>query len=221
MTVGLHGTGVRGTGHTVLATADSEAFSSLRRRPTSRKERKAIGKALREDVPRPSLGAWEPPVDRPDPIQLIMDSHEGRVPELIPIRVARMVTSPYGFLRGTAIVMAEDVAGLPSTGIMPVICGDAHLGNFGFYASPEGELVIDLNDFDEAHPGCWEWDLRRLAASIWVAGRENGSSEEECGDSVRACVSAVSGRGALPRRAAVADAVLQPARRRPAARNRD
>ena len=149
-----------------------------------------MGKALRDDVPRSSLGNWEPPFGRPDPIQLIMDSHEGRVPELIPIRVARMVTRPYGFLRGTAIVMAEDVAGLPATGIMPVICGDAHLGNFGFYASPEGELVIDLNDFDEAHPGWWEWDLRRLVASIWVAGRENGSSEDECGDSVRACVSA-------------------------------
>jgi uncharacterized protein (DUF2252 family) len=82
------------------------------------------------------------------------------------------------------------VAGLPSTGIVPVICGDAHLGNFGFYASPEGELVIDLNDFDEAHPGAWEWDLRRLVASIWVAGRENGSSEDDCRDSVLACVAA-------------------------------
>ena len=97
----------------------------------------------------------------------------------MPVRVGRMIASPYGFLRGTAIVMAEDVARLPSTGITPVICGDAHLGNFGFYASPEGELVIDLNDFDEAHPGGWEWDLRRLVASIWVAGRQNGSTEDE------------------------------------------
>ncbi len=177
-------------GHTVLASADSEAFASLRRRPTSRKERKAMGKALRNEVPRSALAEWKVPIGRPDPIQLILDSHEGRVPALIPIRVARMVTSPYGFLRGTAIVMAEDVAHLPATGIMPVICGDAHLGNFGFYASPEGELVIDLNDFDEAHPGGWEWDLRRLAASIWVAGRENGSAEDECADSVRACVAA-------------------------------
>ena len=103
-----------------------------------------------------------------------MESHEGRLDWLIPVRVARMVISPYGFLRGTAIVMADDVARLPATGINPVVCGDAHLGNFGFYASPEGELVIDLNDFDEAHPGSWEWDLRRLVASIWVAGRENG-----------------------------------------------
>jgi uncharacterized protein (DUF2252 family) len=86
--------------------------------------------------------------------------------------------------------MAADVAPLPATGITPVICGDAHLGNFGFYASPEGELVIDLNDFDEAHPGGWEWDLRRLVASIVVAGRENGASEEECQESVLGCVAA-------------------------------
>jgi hypothetical protein len=79
-----------------------------------------------------------------------------------------MIASPYGFLRGSAVVMAHDVAQLPSTGITPVVCGDCHLGNFGFYASPERELVIDLNDFDEAHPGAWEWDLRRLAASIWL-----------------------------------------------------
>ena len=89
---------------------------------------------------------------------------------LIPIRVGRMAATNYGFLRGTAVVMAEDVAHLPSTGIMPVVCGDSHLGNFGFYASPERDLVIDLNDFDEAHPGGREWDLRRLVASIWVAG---------------------------------------------------
>ena len=99
-----------------------------------------------------------------------------------------MAAAPYGFLRGAAIVMAEDVARLPSTGITPVICGDAHLGNFGFYASPERRLVIDLNDFDEAHPGAWEWDLRRLVASIWVAGRQNGASEQECEAAVLRCV---------------------------------
>ena len=101
-----------------------------------------------------------------------------------------MVASPYAFLRGTAAIMAEDFAGLPSTGITPVICGDAHLGNFGFYASPERALVFDLNDFDEAHPGAWEWDLRRLVTSVWVAGRQNGSSEEACRDAVLRCVSA-------------------------------
>ena len=119
-----------------------------------------------------------------------MESHEGRLDWLIPIRVGRMTATPYGFLRGTAIVMAEDVARLPATGITPVICGDSHLGNFGFYASPERDLVIDLNDFDEAHPGGWEWDLRRLVASIWVAGRQNGATETECEAAVRRCVAA-------------------------------
>ena len=99
-----------------------------------------------------------------------------------------MAASPYGFMRGAAIVMAADVARLPSTGITPVICGDAHMGNFGFYASPERDLVIDLNDFDEAHPGGWEWDLRRLVASIWVAGRQNGASEQKCESAVLRCV---------------------------------
>jgi uncharacterized protein (DUF2252 family) len=170
--------------------AEGDAFGSLRKRPTSRRERFAVGRALRKQVPRKSLGRWEAPADRRDPVQLIEESHQGRLDELVPIRVGRMVSSPYGFLRGTAIVMAADVAGLPATGITPVICGDAHLGNFGFYASPEGELVIDLNDFDEAHPGGWEWDLRRLVASIWVAGRENSSSEKQCAEAVASCVSA-------------------------------
>jgi uncharacterized protein (DUF2252 family) len=177
-------------GHTVLATADSELFTSLRRRATSRAERYALGRGLRREVRRRSLGDWSPPPGRADPVDLVIESHAGRVPDLVPIRVARMVTSPYGFLRGAAVVMAADVAGLPATGITPVVCGDAHLGNFGFYASPEGELVIDLNDFDEAHPGCWEWDLRRLVASVWVAGRENGASEEQCEAAVLACVAA-------------------------------
>ncbi|WP_258726490.1 DUF2252 domain-containing protein [Cellulomonas sp. NS3] len=176
--------------HTVLATPESDAFTSLRRRPTSRQERFALGKSLRQGVPRRALANWSAPTDRPDTVELIRRSHEGRLEGLVPIRVARMVASPYGFLRGTAIVMAHDVAGLPATGITPVVCGDAHLGNFGFYASPEGELVIDLNDFDESHPGAWEWDLRRLVASIWVAGRENAASEEQCAGAVASCVAA-------------------------------
>ena len=176
--------------HTVLVNAESAAYTSLRKQPVSRAERFAMGKALRKRVPRSLLGRWEAPADRPDPVTLIQQSHQGRLPELIPIRVSRMVASPYGFLRGTAIVMAEDTAGLPATGITPVVCGDAHLGNFGFYGSPEGELVLDLNDFDEAHPGCWEWDLRRLVASIWVAGRENAATEEQCATAVASCVSA-------------------------------
>jgi uncharacterized protein (DUF2252 family) len=147
-----------------------------------------MGKELRRQVPRRSLGEWSARSDRPDPVQLIIESHDGRLDWLIPVRVGRMAATPYGFLRGAAIVMAEDVARLPSTGITPVICGDAHLGNFGFYASPEQDLVIDLNDFDEAHPGAWEWDLRRLVASIWVAGRQNGASEPQCEAAVLRCV---------------------------------
>ncbi|HST84328.1 MAG TPA: DUF2252 domain-containing protein [Kineosporiaceae bacterium] len=180
---------VRRNGHVVLANANAEAYASLRHRPTPRAERYALGRSLRAQVPRRALGEWTQPADRPDVVQQIMRSHQGRVDWLIPIRVARMVASPYGFLRGTAVVMAEDLAHLPATGIQPVICGDAHLGNFGFYASPERDLVIDLNDFDEAHPGSWEWDLRRLAASIWVAGRHNQSSEAQCQSAVTSMAS--------------------------------
>jgi uncharacterized protein (DUF2252 family) len=175
-------------GHVVLPAVDGESYASLRRRPTPRTERYALGRRMREQVPRSVLGEWTPPIGRPDVVHQIMESHEGRVNWLIPVRVGRMVASPYGFLRGTATVMAEDLAHLPATGIRPVICGDAHLGNFGFYASPERDLVIDLNDFDEAHPGCWEWDLRRLAASIWVAGRQNASTEVQCENAVASCV---------------------------------
>ncbi|CAN5294051.1 DUF2252 domain-containing protein [soil metagenome] len=178
------------TGHTVLAEVDSGSYHSLRQRPVTRAERYALGKRLRKKVPRKSLADWTPPPSRPDPVDLINVSHQGRVDRLIPVRVGRMIASPYGFLRGTAVVMAEDVAHLPSTGIIPVVCGDAHLGNFGFYASPERDLVIDLNDFDEAHPGGWEWDLRRLVASIWVAGRENGASEKHCEEAAQSCVMA-------------------------------
>lgn len=177
-------------GHTVLAEADGATFASLRRRTSSRAERYQLGKSLRRKVSREALGDWRVTARRADPVDLILSSHQGRLDRLIPIRVGRMVASPYGFLRGTAIVMADDVASLPRTGITPVICGDAHLGNFGFYASPERDLVIDLNDFDEAHPGGWEWDLRRLVASIWVAGRQNGFTEEVCRASVVSCVAA-------------------------------
>jgi uncharacterized protein (DUF2252 family) len=176
--------------HTVFADADGAAYSSLRHRPVDRAERYAIGKRLRKRAPRSALAGWKVQTGRPDPVAQIMDSHEGRIGRLVPIRVGRMVASPYGFLRGTAVVMAEDVAHLPATGITPVVCGDSHLGNFGFYASPERDLVIDLNDFDEAHPGAWEWDLRRLVASIWVAGRFNGAAEDHCEAAARACVGA-------------------------------
>src|SRR6266545_5644898 len=153
----------------------------------TRQERYAAGRALRERAPRGALGRWRPAEDRADPVDLIEESHAGRLQRLVPLRVGRMAASPYAFLRGAAALMAEDFAGLPRTGVEPVICGDAHLGNFGFYASPERDLVFDLNDFEEAHPGPWEWDLRRLVTSVWVAGRQNGLAEGTCEDAARWC----------------------------------
>ena len=176
--------------YSALRGADTSSYQSVRVRPIPRVDRFALGRKLRHEVPRAALGEWHPADTRPDPVVLIQRSHEGRIASLIPIRIGRMVSSPYGFLRGATVVMTSDLASLPSTGIMPVICGDAHLGNFGFYASPERELVLDLNDFDEAHPGPWEWDLRRLVSSIWVAGRQNGSRESQCAEAVMSCVAA-------------------------------
>ena len=165
-----------------------DGFTSLRRPARPRAERYEMGRALRERAHRTDMAYWTPAPDRVDPVRQIVAAHEGRVDRLIPVRVSRMIASPYAFLRGSANIMADDFAGLPMTGITPVICGDAHLGNFGFYASPERELVFDLNDFDEAHPGAWEWDLRRLVTSVYVAGRQNGFRESSCGDAVRHCV---------------------------------
>jgi uncharacterized protein (DUF2252 family) len=168
--------------------ASDDRFASLRRPAPPRSQRYDLGRSLRERAHRSDLGAWSPPPDRRDPVRQTADAHTGRLPGLIPVRVGRMVASPYAFLRGSAGIMADDFARLPRTGITPVICGDAHLGNFGFYASPERELVFDLNDFDEAHPGPWEWDLRRLVVSVYVAGRQNGFREGACGDAVVHCV---------------------------------
>src|SRR5258706_3711832 len=144
--------------------------------PTS-KERRAAGRALRERVRRGDLGIWRPKKDRPEPIDVIEEAHAGRLDQLIPVRIGRMVTSPYAFLRGAASLMAEDFSSLPRTGLEPVICGDALLGNFGFYASPKRDLVFDLNDFDEAHPGPWEGDLCRGVTGICVAGPGNAPAQ--------------------------------------------
>jgi uncharacterized protein (DUF2252 family) len=175
-------------GRIVLDTGDDDGFASLRRPSRPRAERYGLGRSLRERSPRSDLAHWAPAPGRVDPVEQLIDAHEGRLQWLIPVRIGRMVASPYAFLRGSANIMADDFATLPHTGITPVICGDAHLGNFGFYASPERELVFDLNDFDEAHPGAWEWDLRRLVTSVWVAGRQNGFREHACEEAVRHCV---------------------------------
>src|SRR4051812_2814327 len=175
-------------GHDVLGTGGDDEFASLRRRARPRAQRYELGRSLRERAPRSNLGFWRPSPGRSDPVQQLVAAHQGRVPWLIPVRVGRMAASPYAFLRGSANIMADDFASLPATGITPVICGDAHLGNFGFYASPERELVFDLNDFDEAHPGPWEWDLRRLVTSVYVAGRQNGFREGACAGAAQPCV---------------------------------
>jgi uncharacterized protein (DUF2252 family) len=137
-------------------------------------ERRAAGKELRSKVPRSSHAEWTPATDRPNPLSLLEDQNRTRLPNLVPLRFARMSASPFTFLRGSAIVMAQDLAGTPVTGIQVQICGDAHLNNFGIYATPERNQVFDVNDFDETMPGPWEWDLKRFVASIMLAGRNNG-----------------------------------------------
>ncbi|MET0426818.1 MAG: DUF2252 domain-containing protein [Actinoplanes sp.] len=177
-------------GHSVLDldTPADDGFASLRRPTRTRAERYELGRSLRERAHRSEMAYWTPPGNRVDPVLQIIEANQGRQPWLVPVRVGRMISSPYAYLRGSANVMADDFAGLPASGITPVICGDAHLGNFGFYASPERELVFDLNDFDEAHPGAWEWDLRRLVVSVHVAGRQNGFRESACAEAVEHCV---------------------------------
>ena len=152
-------------------------------------ERAANGRSMRSATPRSSHAAWEPPPDRPDPIAQLEEQAKARVPELVPIRYGRMAVSPFAFYRGAAYVMASDLAGTPRTGIRVQLCGDAHLSNFGGFASAERELLFDLNDFDETLPGPWEWDVKRLAASVAVAGRENGFTAECRTSMVRQAVS--------------------------------
>jgi uncharacterized protein (DUF2252 family) len=137
-------------------------------------ERAGRGKAARSAVPRASHAVYDPPADRPDPVGLLERQATTRVPDLVPVRYARMLASPFSYFRGAALPMAADLATTPVSGLAVQACGDAHLSNFGVYASPERALVFDLNDFDETLPGPWEWDVKRLAASLEVAGRGNG-----------------------------------------------
>src|SRR5271166_412563 len=142
-------------------------------------ERRAAGKALRDKVPRESHGEWKERPDRPDPIEILIASDVGRIPELVPIRHGRMLTSPFAFLRGAAAGMASDLSTTPTTGIRVQACGDCHLMNFGAFATPERNLIFDINDFDETLPAPWEWDLKRLGASLIAAGRYIGLKERD------------------------------------------
>jgi uncharacterized protein (DUF2252 family) len=140
-------------------------------------ESQAKGKQARSKVPRSSHAAFEPQPDRPDPVDLLESQAATRVPELVPIRYGRMMVSPFTFYRGAALVMASDLSSTPRSGLNSQVCGDAHLANFGVFGSPERQLVFDCNDFDETLPGPWEWDVKRLAASIVVAARQLGFSK--------------------------------------------
>src|SRR6187402_1423802 len=142
-------------------------------------ERVARGKAARREVPRSSHAGFTPGTHRPDPVALLEHQAATRVPELVPIRYGRMLVSPFTFYRGAALIMASDLAGTPRSGIIAQVCGDAHLMNFGVFASPERRLEFGLNDFDETYPGPWEWDVKRLAASFAIAGRDNGFSTKD------------------------------------------
>ena len=142
------------------------------------KEHVAFGRSIRDDVPRESFAAWTPAGDRPDPVALLLEQSATRVPDLVPIRHGRMLVSPFTFYRGAALVMAADLARTPSSGIYVQACGDAHLSNFGMFATPERTLAFDINDFDETHPAPFEWDVMRLAASIVVAADDNGLDRE-------------------------------------------
>jgi len=149
-------------------------------------ESAAKGKAARTAAPRVSHAAFNPGADRPDPIALLEEQAKTRVPELVPVRWGRMLVSPFTYYRGAALPMASDLARTPTTGLAVQACGDAHLSNFGLFGSPERRLVFDVNDFDETLPGPWEWDVKRLAASLEVAGRDNGFTTKQRRDIVTA-----------------------------------
>jgi uncharacterized protein (DUF2252 family) len=134
----------------------------------------ARGRAARKDAPRRGHGSWAPAPDRPDPVALLEEQAESRVPQFVPIRYGRMLVSPFTFYRGGALIMATDLAGTPRSGVTVQLCGDAHLSNFGLFGTPERQMLFDINDFDETLPGPWEWDVKRLAASFEIMGRDRG-----------------------------------------------
>jgi uncharacterized protein (DUF2252 family) len=139
-------------------------------------DRETRGRAARSAAPRSGQGRWRAPADRPDPVALLAEQAKGRVPDLVPVRYGRMLLSPFSFYRGAAVIMASDLATVPRSGIRVQLCGDAHLSNFGVFGTPERKMIFDINDFDETLPGPWEWDLKRLAASFEIMGRDRGFS---------------------------------------------
>jgi len=152
------------------------------------KERYAAGKALRETCPRDAHATWKPAADRPDPVKLVLDSEKGRLPDLLPLRHGRMVRSAFTFYRGSALAMAYDLSSTPTSGVRVQCCGDAHLCNFGGFATPERRVIFAINDLDETLPAPWEWDVKRLAASFVVGCRDNGLSDATAKDVAQTCV---------------------------------
>jgi uncharacterized protein (DUF2252 family) len=141
--------------------------------------RYAVGESIRGRVPRESHADWRAPANRPDPVEVVVAGNAGRQEDLVPLRMGRMGATPFTFLRGAAAVMAWDLSHTPVTGVQATIDGDAHINNFGLYGTPQRDVIVDLNDFDEALVGPWEWDLKRLVASVNVAGRQNGMNKKE------------------------------------------
>ena len=181
-----------------MATLRDSSKSGSRRRPAhstqafpsrpSLSELYAMGKRLRDKVPRQSHADWKPLTNRPDPVALVKASDNGRISQLVPVRHGRMMQTPFTFYRGAALNMAADLANTPTTGLRVQACGDGHLRNFGAFATPERRVIFDINDLDETLPAPWEWDVKRLAASFVLACRNNGFSESYARDAAAACV---------------------------------
>ncbi len=171
-----------------IADVPTSATEEWDRSLTTRADRYAAGKALRAHAPRSSHAEWSPDPERPDPISILEEANTTRLQELVPIRFGRMAVSPFAFYRGTADIMASDLVKTPVSGIQVQLCGDAHLSNFGVYASPERRQVFDVNDFDETLVGPWEWDVKRLAASVLIGGRQNGYTAQESRQAVVRCM---------------------------------
>ncbi len=164
------------------------SINLIKERPSA-EQRLAEGKSLRKKFPIGKQGDYKPAADRADPVSILEEQGKSRLPDLVPIRYARMLTSPFAFLRGAAAIMAADLAaGEPTSGIQVQACGDMHMANFGIFASAERNLVFGINDFDETLRGPWEWDLKRLVASIVAGGRFLGAGEKLCEKGVRAAV---------------------------------
>jgi uncharacterized protein (DUF2252 family) len=172
----------------VASREDMAVLESFTAKRASVEEDLAAGRALREKVPRAAHARYQPNPHREDPLAILERQHETRVQKLVAVRYARMLASPFSFLRGSAAVMAGDLAGTPATGLFVYACGDMHVANFGAYASAERSLVFGINDFDEVYPGPWEWDLKRLVASAAVAAQFMGGDMDEAADAARAIV---------------------------------